>query len=127
VPPLAFSWRTVKEYIRKFLSLHLTVDEAELLEDIKLHQVFFPPAKSLKVPDQAQLDRLEAMLPTLVKMSRQKGMTLEKLWKQYLAQDPSGHSRTWFYLHLRDYNRRSSTRMHLEHKAGEKMFVDYCG
>lgn len=121
------SRRTVKEYIKKFLSLHLTVEEAESLDDLRLHQLFFPPAKTLKVPDQARLDRLEAMLPELSKMSRQKGMTLERLWRHYLQHDPAGYSRTRFYVYLRDYHRRSSTTMHLEHKAGEKMFVDYCG
>lgn len=121
------SRRTVKEYIRRFLSLQMTLDEAEALDDLKLHELFFPPAKTLKVPDQARLERLQAMLSGLLKMSRQRGMTLERLWKHYLQQDPSGYSRTRFYLYLRDYARRSSTTMHLEHKAGEKMYVDYCG
>lgn len=121
------SRRTVKDYIRKFHSLRLTLDEAETLDDLRLHQLFFPSVKTHKVPDQARLDRLETMLPALMKMGRQKGMTLERLWKHYLRQDPSGYSRTRFYLYLRDYTRRCSTTMHLEHKAGEKMFVDYCG
>ena len=121
------SRRTVKEYIRKFQSLRLTLEDIELLEDLQLHQLFFPPASTLKVPDQARLERLEALLPALVKMSRQKGMTLQRLWNHYLTLDPSGYSRTRFYLYLRDYNRRSSATMHLEHKAGEKMFIDYCG
>jgi len=118
---------TVRDYIRKFLALKLTLDEAEALDDLRLHQLFFAAAKTLNVPDQTRLDRLEAMLPALAKMSRQSGMTIQRLWTHYLSQDPSGYSRTRFYLYLREYTRRSSTTMHLEHKAGEKMFVDYCG
>lgn len=123
----ATSRRTVREYLKKFISLRLTFDEAEALDDLKLHELFFPSIKTIKVPDQGRLDRLEAMLPALLKMSRQKGMTLERLWTHYLEKDPLGYSRTRFYLYLRDYTRRSCTTMHLEHKAGEKMFVDYCG
>lgn len=121
------SRRTVKEYIRKFLALRITLEEAEAMDSVKLHELIFPPAKSMKVPDQARLDRLEALLPSFMKMSRQRGMTLERLWKQYLQQDPSGYSRTRFYMYLRDYAGKSSATMHIEHKAGEKMFVDYCG
>ncbi len=113
--------------MRKFTALQLTREEAEALDDLKLHELFFPSIKTIKVPDQGRLDRLEAMLPALIKMSRQKGMTLERLWSHYLGEDPSGYSRTRFYLYMRDYSRRASTTMHLEHKAGEKMFVDYCG
>ena len=36
------SRRTVKEYIKKFISLHLTAEEAESLDDLTLHQLFFP-------------------------------------------------------------------------------------
>lgn len=121
------SRRTVRDYIRKFVSLQLTFKDAEALDDLRLHELFFPSTKTIKVPDKERLERLEAMLPVLLKMSRQRGMTLERLWKYYLGQDASGYSRTRFYLYLRDYTRRSCTTMHLEHKAGEKMFVDYCG
>lgn len=121
------SRRTVKEYLKRFLALHLTLEEADAMDSVHLHDLIFPPAKSPKVPDQARLQRLEAMLPTYVKMSRQRGMTLERLWKHYLQEDPFGYSRTRFYLYLRDYAGRCSGTMHIEHKAGEKMFVDYCG
>lgn len=121
------SRRTVREYIRKFLSLQLTFQDAEHLDDLKLHDLFFPSEKNRNVPDPNRLDRLQALLPELMKISRQRGMTLQRLWGYYLQKDPFGYSRTRFYLYLRDYGRRCSTTMHLEHKAGEKMFVDYCG
>lgn len=121
------SRKTVREYIKKFHALRITLQEAESMDSIKLHDLIFPPAKVLKVPDQARLDRLEALLPAYLKMSRQRGMTLDRLWKHYQQEDPAGYSRTRFYLYLRDYARKSSSTMHIEHKAGEKLFVDYCG
>lgn len=32
-----------------------------------------------------------------------------------------------FLGYLRDYRKRSGFTMHLEHKVGEKVFVDFCG
>ena len=121
------SRRTVKEYIKKFVALRLTFEEVEALEDVKLHALFFASKTSSKVPDEGRLQRLRGMLPELQRMNRTKGMTLDRLWKHYLKKDPGGYSRTRFYLYLREHNSRAGSTMHLEHKAGEKMYVDYCG
>jgi hypothetical protein len=54
-------------------------------------------------------------------------MTIDIQWLKYINEYPNGYSRTRFYYYLIEHKRKGSSTMHLEHKAGEKMFVDYCG
>ena len=58
---------------------------------------------------------------------KRKGMTLQKAWEQYRVQYPDGYQITSFYNHYRRYMRSSNPVMHMEHKAGDKMFIDYAG
>lgn len=63
----------------------------------------------------------------LVKELKKPGVTLELLWEEYKKQHPEGYSYSQFCYHFRVWSSLSSVSMHLEHKAGEKMFVDYTG
>jgi transposase len=120
------SRNVIKLYVRKFQTLRLTLEEIEGYDDLALQQLFFPP-KEATVPDEDRLTRLQALLPAISKSLRRKGMTLELQWQWYRQNDPNPYGRTQFYNYLAEYQRRNGFTMHLEHKAGEKLFVDYCG
>jgi len=92
-----------------------------------LHALFHPEQPLSILPDTDRYQRLHAKLPQITKALRRKGMTLEKQWIEYLRDNPNGYGRTQFYSYLIEYRRRSGITMHIEHKAGEKMFVDFCG
>ncbi|MEA3485771.1 MAG: IS21 family transposase [Candidatus Aerophobetes bacterium] len=70
---------------------------------------------------------LSEKFPYLVKELKKPGVTLELLWQEYQKQYPQGYSYSQFCYHFRVWHGLSSVSMHLEHKAGEKMFVDYTG
>jgi len=70
---------------------------------------------------------LSERFPRLVKELKKPGVTLELLWQEYQKQYPQGYSYYPFCYHFRVWHGLSSVSMHLEHKAGEKMFVDYTG
>src|SRR5207249_10799423 len=54
--------------------------------------------------------------------------TLELLWQEYKRENPSGYNRTQFCHHFRAWRETCpELTMHLEHKAGDRMFVDYTG
>jgi transposase len=58
---------------------------------------------------------------------RQKGVTLALLWEEYKGRTPEGyHYSRYCDLH-RAWAGRLDLSMRQEHKAGEKMFVDYVG
>lgn len=121
------SRNVIKLYVRRFKFLQLTLEEVETSEDLQLQQLFFPPKTGPVVPDQDRLAELQALLSVITKALRRKGMTLELQWQWYKQKHPDGYGRTQFYTYLTDYQRRSGFTMHLDHKAGEKLFVDFCG
>jgi len=70
---------------------------------------------------------LSERFPYLVKELKKPGVTLDLLWQEYRKQYPKGYSYPQFCYHFRMWGSLSSVSMHIEHKAGEKMFVDYTG
>ena len=65
--------------------------------------------------------------PYLVKELKKPGVTLDLLWQEYKRKHPQGYSYPQFCYHFRMWRSLSSVSMHIEHKAGEKMFIDYTG
>jgi len=55
------------------------------------------------------------------------GVTKLLMWKEYNAQHPDGLKSSQFLEHFQRWNKRVSPVMHMTHKAGDKMFIDYAG
>ena len=118
------SRNTVKKYIRKFLSEKMTFDVVNSMSDTELEVLF----GSVESPDKGpRYEQLQGMLPTLGKRFKQKGVTIDMLWKQYLQSHPDGYGHTQFHTHFTIYAKRAKPVMHLEHKAGDKMYIDFAG
>lgn len=59
---------------------------------------------------------------------KQKGMTLQLLWEEYVQANPQAHySYSRFTVLYRQWNKKQQLSMRQVHRAGEKLFVDYCG
>ncbi|MFB5191049.1 IS21 family transposase [Alicyclobacillus fastidiosus] len=58
---------------------------------------------------------------------RKKGVTLQLLWMEYKEQHPDGYQHTQFCERYRLWKKSLQVTMRHEHRAGEKMFVDYAG
>lgn len=56
-----------------------------------------------------------------------KNLTLMLLWQEYKEQEPSGYQYSQFCDLFRYWRKKLGRSMRQEHRAGEKMFVDYCG
>ena len=57
----------------------------------------------------------------------QKGMTLMLLWVEYREEHPDGYEYSQFCQLYRDWRKKLDVTMRQDHKAGEKMFVDFPG
>lgn len=65
---------------------------------------------------------------TVHKELRNKCVTLQLLWEEYDERNPDGFYSYNHYCRLyRDWLKTTSPSMRQVHKAGEKLFVDYCG
>jgi len=59
---------------------------------------------------------------------RAKGMTRQLLWEEYAAAHPDDHySYSRFTVLYRQWRARQQLSMRQTHRAGEKLFIDYCG
>ncbi len=54
-------------------------------------------------------------------------LTLQLLWQEYRQANPEGYRYSWFCERYQQWRRRLDVVLRQEHKAGEKMFVDWAG
>src|SRR5579872_2952420 len=118
------SRNTVIKYVNTFIALKTTWEEINRLPDKDLDELF---CKEPEVSLDERLIPLHEFFKTQEKQLRQRGVTLLRLWEQYQIENPEGYKITSFYNHYRLWKRRAAPSMHMTHKAGEKMFVDYTG
>jgi transposase len=59
--------------------------------------------------------------------SHRKGVTLQSLWLEYRERHPDGFGYSWFCQTYRSWQGRLDLVMRHEHRAGEKLFVDFAG
>ncbi len=55
------------------------------------------------------------------------GVTKEILWQEYIKDNPDGYSYSRFCYHFQIWQNSLETTMHMEYKAGDKVFVDFTG
>lgn len=58
---------------------------------------------------------------------KKKNVTLILLWEEYKEQHPDGLMYSQFCDHYREFKKANQITMHIEHKAGEEMQVDWAG
>jgi transposase len=91
------------------------------LDDAALEARLFPPpaptVASRPAPDFAAVHT----------ELRRKGVTLELLWVEYRERHPDGYGYSQFCQLYRLWQRRVDVVMRQEHRAGEKLFVDFAG
>lgn len=118
---------SVRYYLRRLRELRISQEDLNALNESELQQLF-QPYKHAPLPDPGRHERLEKLIPLLDKELRKRGVTLKKAHEFYLTKDPAGYSRTQFYRYMRDFRScLTGTSMHIEHKAGDKMYVDFTG
>ena len=113
---------SVAEYLQRFQEAGLSWPQAAELDDATLEGKLYPPTPVLPaaertVPDWAHVHR----------ELRRKGVTLTLLWHEYKAAHPEGFQYSWFCDQYRAWAGKLDVVMRQEHRAGEKLFVDYAG
>jgi transposase len=115
---------TLKRYLRKFIAGQYTFEQVSSLNDHELEMLFGNDEEPKVDP---RFDVLQKLLPEINKQLKRKGMTLLRLWEQYREQYPNGYKITQFCYYHSQYNKGTNPVMHQEHKAGDKMYIDFAG
>ncbi len=121
---LGMSKNTVRLYIEQYRQLKTTWEELSKLTDFELNKLFHPP-KDLLLND--RLQQLHDFFPVMEKQLRRRGMTVAWLYKEFKSQHPEAYGETSFYYHYNQWSKKVNPAMHIEHKVGDKMYVDYAG
>ena len=113
---------TVAKYVRRAREAGLSWPLPRKMTDEKLERRLFPVAHCVEggsrfVPDWAEVRRQPS----------RKGVTLQLVWEEYKQDHPDGFQYTQFCVRYRAWRETLDLPMRQEHKAGERLFVDYCG
>lgn len=121
---LGLSHKTANNYIHCLKQTGLSYQDLLQLSDVEL-AALVDTAPSAPLP--AHLQVLFSYFPTVEKELKRVGVARHLLWKEYKQLHPDGISYARFCAHFLDWRQRQEVSMHLEHKAGDKVFVDFIG
>lgn len=120
------SRNTVRRYVRMYQDSGIPAEKLPSLSDARLQELFAIPGVRERRPSERQI-QLEALLPEYAARLSRKGMTVKKLYEEYHAAYPDGYLRVSFGMKLRQYMLQSNAIGHVEHRAGDQMYVDFAG
>jgi transposase len=113
---------TVGEYLRRAEAAGLSWQEVETLTDGELEEKLFPPPPRLPTGERPLPDWVQTKQEL-----RGDHVTLYLLWEEYKISHPEGYGYSRFCDLYRCWKKKLDLVMRQEHKAGEKLFVDYAG
>ncbi len=121
---LNISRPVVIQYIADFEATGLKYEEIKNMPDDKFMELFEKKKGLTKCQKYQQLSKKFNYFTTELKRT---GVTLYLLWKEYIEEYPMGYSYSQFCYHYQVWRETIELSMHMEHKAGDRLFVDYTG
>lgn len=113
----------VTNYLTLFKSSGLSTDEIEKLNDDDLLLI-------LNNKKSCRTDRYLKLSEKFIYYSeelKKPHVTIQKLWEEYITENPTGFGRSQFCYYFQNWRKSCELTMHIEHKYGDKMFVDFTG
>lgn len=129
---LDISKNTVKTYLFKLDKLlsgkrveKMTIDVLLNLDEPELYTLFHPGNPSYK---DSRYEYFKSNLEHYQKELEKVGVTRVLLWEEYKEANPNGYSYSQFCFHLDQHQAaKGKPTMVLDHKPGEKLFIDFAG
>jgi transposase len=112
---------TVHRYLDRAAQAGLGWPLPQELDDAALERTLFPPTPPSTVP------RTAPDYGWMHRELRRKGVTLQLLWMEYRQAHPDGYGYSQFCAHYQQWAGRIDLVMRHQHRAGDKLFVDYAG
>jgi hypothetical protein len=120
---LSISRPIVAKYWNGFLFSGLAYEQIAEMADSELLRLVERPRESKS----ARYREMAQYFSHIVVELKRKGVTLQLLWEEYKEKHSDGYQYSQFCYHFNNWKNASEVRMHIKHKAGDKMFVDYAG
>ena len=117
--------KTVNKYVKRIEQLGLNYHDLLLYDEIKLEGLFQRP-NSLSVEDNRK-DTLWTWMQYIDTELKRVGVSRWNLWAEYKNKHGDGYSYSQFCTEYQKWQGQQGVVMHFEHKAGDKLYVDYTG
>ena len=113
---------TVREYLRKAQQVGINWPLPDGMDDEALETRLFPEETAFVANNHPQPDMEE-----IHEELRKKGVTRQLLWFEYKEKYPDGYEYSQYCELYRQWSKHLDITLRHEHKAGEKLFVDFAG
>ena len=120
---LQISKTSVGEYLAEFKRSGLSYQDISRMSDPEVIELF---ERSNKTTNPLYED-LSRDFDHYQKELKRPGVTLYLLWQEYKERKKDGFSYSRFCHHYRMWERKLKPDMHMDHKAGDRMYADYTG
>jgi transposase len=114
----------VKKYISLYQMLDIHIDDLLKKSDSELEEMFSKNTSAIITP---QSQDLYDFFPYMERELKKVGSTRQSLWEEYIEKHPDGIRSTQFGERYKRWSKKVNPVMHMNHKAGDKMFIDYAG
>lgn len=122
---LGIARNTVGKYLKLIEVSGLDCNDLLALSDQDLDELFSPDPKGPNKPE--NYEYLLSLFPEFEKELKKVGVTKLLLWAEYKNLHPDGYGYSQFNHYFKTWLKNKDVTMHFEHKAGDKVFIDYTG
>ncbi len=120
------SRNTVRKYVRCYQESGMSLDRLLRLSDEHIQEMFADRRTRERKPSPRQVE-LEALLPDYAKRLSYKGITVQSIYEEYAKEHPDGYRVSFFKTLLSRYMFQTRVIGHVEHPAGDQMYIDFAG
>jgi transposase len=111
------------EYVTGFKASGLKIASLEAISDTELLTIL----NLKKESENTRYNTLLQLFPHFEKELKRTGVTLQLLWEEYSQVNSGSYGYSQFCHHYYLWRKARKVSMHIEHKAGDKMYVDFTG
>ena len=121
---LSLSRNTVKKNISLLKGLGLGPEDIAEKSDSEL-ELLFSQGKNEPVSPKVRI--LHEYFPGMERELKKVGVTVRMMWEEYISQHKDGFQESQFRHYYRIWSKQVNPVMRMQHKSGDKMYVDYAG
>jgi len=118
----SISHSTVRDYLDRARLAGLSWPLDPTLDNTTLESMLFPK-EALSAPSERPMPPMDYLFREL----KRKGVTLQLLWYEYKQTNPQGYQYSQFCNRYHQWADKLDVTLRQEHRAGEKLFIDYAG
>lgn len=116
---------TIRKYLNRLKELDFTAGQLLALDNQLLSQICFP--EKIREDVDGRLRKLHGHFEYAEAELTKTGVTRQLLWIEYKEQNPDGYNYSQYCYYLTEYLKNKEVVMHLEHKPGETIMIDFAG